>query len=139
MLVGKFPVKLDSKNRFLMPSRLRSDLTEKLVLTKGTKGKILTVFTESEFMKNVNEIKNNPNLTPESKYKISMFLSANAVSVELDSSSRILLPQDLRAYLGLGGNDVMLLGLIDKVQIWNPEDYEREQVTADDLDFEVFI
>ena len=139
MLVGKFPVKLDSKNRFLMPSRLRSDLTEKLVLTKGTKGKILTVFTESEFMKNVNEIKNNPNLTPESKYKISMFLSANAVSVELDSSSRILLPQDLRAYLGLGGNDVMLLGLIDKVQIWNPEDYEREQVTADDLDYEVFI
>ena len=48
---------------------------------------------------------------------------------ELDSQNRILIPPQLMEYAGLQ-KEIVMLGLMDKMEIWNPktkEEYDKSQ------------
>jgi MraZ protein len=66
-------------------------------------------------------------------------LIANAVEITQDKQWRILIPSRLQAAAGLeGGKPVLLLGNITWMEIWNPEVYQRQDLTAEDPDLEDF-
>ena len=45
--------------------------------------------------------------------------------IAIDSANRITLSPDLRAHLGLiPGAEVLVLGMTDRFELWNPKDYE---------------
>lgn len=48
---------------------------------------------------------------------------AGAVEVVPDSQGRILIPQRLKEAASLDGQ-ALLVGAIDKIEIWNPADFE---------------
>jgi MraZ protein len=58
---------------------------------------------------------------------------ANAVEVSPDAQGRILIPARLKEVAGLEGQ-ALLVGAIDKVEIWNPDRFEQE-VTGTSEDF----
>jgi len=55
-------------------------------------------------------------------------LGADCDDLTLDSAGRICLPEKLASKAGIG-KKVILVGLFDRFQIWNPEFYADTQVT----------
>ena len=52
--------------------------------------------------------------------------------VECDANGRVLLPKKMLDAVGIS-KDMILAGMDDKVQIWNPEEYDRVAICAEDL------
>ena len=50
MLIGEYEHSLDVKGRLIMPSKLREDIGEKFIITKGLDG-CLFVFSQTEWIK----------------------------------------------------------------------------------------
>jgi MraZ protein len=61
---------------------------------------------------------------------------ANAVEVMPDAQGRILIPARLKEMAGLGGT-ALLVGAINKVEVWSPEKFEAA-VAAESGKFEPF-
>ena len=125
MTVGEFDCKLDAKNRFMLPSRLRNEIDGTIVITKSIDGKVLSIFEQTAFYSKYEEIKNS-NLSSVKKNSLLRFLSSNSATLTLDQSGRILLPQNLKDYLGLCDNSIKVLGLFEKIEIWNPDEYKKQ-------------
>ena len=64
------------------------------------------------------------NALPSSQAALADVLLAYAAPCEPDSQSRILVPQTLREYAGLG-RDVVITGSSNKAKIWDKETWER--------------
>ena len=55
---------------------------------------------------------------------------AGASSESADSQGRVVIPQTLREYAGLA-KDVVLLGQIRRVEIWDKAEWERYRTVAE--------
>ena len=67
----------------------------------------------------------------------SLSLLSNAVEVVPDAQGRINIPARLKEAAGLNGQ-ALLIGAIDKVEIWNPATFEAE-VASQSETFEQFV
>ena len=63
-------------------------------------------------------------------------ITANAVEVAPDKQGRILIPQRLLHAVGIA-DTALLVGVIDRVEIWNPERFDGV-VAQRDAEFERF-
>src|SRR5207253_2727663 len=53
-------------------------------------------------------------------------LGANSADVSLDKAGRICIPEDLAKSAGLEiDKEALLVGMMDRFQIWNPERFDR--------------
>lgn len=64
-----------------------------------------------------------PNGDP-SKVVLKRFIGSESVQVTLDKSGRICLPEGMAQAAGIDG-DAVLVGLLDRFEIWNPERYDK--------------
>ena len=48
-----------------------------------------------------------------------------AIPVTLDSSGRLLLPQNLSGFAGIS-KDLMVVGAFDRIELWDKKKYEQE-------------
>lgn len=57
-----------------------------------------------------------------------------AIEVEPDTAGRILIPQNLKDYAGLG-KDLVLAAAVNKIEIWDKEKYQKffESYSPDDF------
>ncbi len=122
MFSGKAICNLDSKSRLIFPSRFRKyispEANNRLYLTSGMDGSIL-VYPGNIWEKYVEKLSVYNVFDPDQRQFLRIFLE-NATECELDSQNRILIPQDLIEFGGLE-KEVIIIGLIDKLEIWNPE------------------
>jgi MraZ protein len=51
-----------------------------------------------------------------------------ANEAQLDSQARLSIPSELRDYAKIGG-EVRIIGTLDKIELWNPEVYEKYKVS----------
>ncbi len=54
------------------------------------------------------------------------FLMSGAAECPVDNQGRILIPAHLREHAGLESK-VIIAGVLDKIEIWNPERFEENQ------------
>ena len=66
---------------------------------------------------------------PEKKASLKRRLGSKSVQVTLDSVGRICLPDEMAKATGIT-KDAVLVGLLDRFEIWSPERFEK--VTASD-------
>ena len=64
-----------------------------------------------------------PNSDP-SKVPLKRFIGSESVQVTLDKAGRICLPEEMARAAAISDNAV-LVGLLDRFEIWNPERYEK--------------
>lgn len=124
MLIGEYKHTIDSKRRLAVPAKFRKDLGEKAVITKGVES-CLVVYTISEWEKLAQKIEGLPNSQADARNYVRIMFSG-ASDVELDKLGRILIPDYLKDYAGLKKN-VTLLGLSNKIEIWDTEKREEHQ------------
>ena len=119
MLIGQYEHSIDAKGRLNFPARLREDLGETFVVTKGL-DECLAVYSFGQWKLLEERI----NRQPLSKARVlQRFFFASAVEVEPDKQGRIVIPAHLRDYAHLD-KDVVVTGASDKAEIWDKAHWE---------------
>lgn len=131
MFMGEYNHTVDPKGRLIVPSKFREQLGNEFVVTKGLDG-CLFVYTNEEWH-NIEEKFRNIPMTSKDARKFSRFFFAGAAGVELDKQGRILLPPVLREYADLQ-KDVVLVGVLSRVEIWNKERWLMNTYDEDEMD-----
>lgn len=121
-MCGEYPHSLDAKGRVNFPAKLRAELGERFIITRGLDN-CLSVYSEEQWQ----IIEAKLNALPYSKgRKIQRFFFASAVEVEPDKQGRIVIPQNLRDYAFLT-KDIMIIGASSRAEVWDKDRYEKNR------------
>ena len=126
MFQGHSICSLDAKSRLILPAKFRKyikpEADNKLILTRGM-DECLLVYPLDEWEKVKSGLLNYNPFNAEQRSFIRTFLEL-VNECELDSQNRILIPTQLMNFAKLK-KEVVVLGLLDKMEIWDPEVKER--------------
>ena len=133
-MIGKYPAKLDDKNRLFVPAKLRAELGEDFYVTLGVNcgRSCLTIYTAKDWQTLVE----NYNVLPISQRSAAtslIFMNANECTP--DKQFRFSLTQFRLDYAGIG-RDVMIVGRAGQAEIWDAKafaEFEAENLTPEKL------
>ena len=126
MFVGKAFHTIDDKGRLVLPSSFRRVLEgdgdhKTCVLTRSTDG-CLMLFRPPDFQRQADEL-NAVATTPVGRRKLRTF-TANADHLALDKAGRLIVNEELRRFASITlGQEVAIVGMYDRAEIWNREAY----------------
>lgn len=120
--LGSFQHQLDEKGRLSLPAQFRREATDQRFVLIQAYEPALALYPEAEWLE-VEERMQTMMRDPKARLWVLSVMS-NAVEVAPDSQGRILIPAPLRAAAGLEGQ-ALLVGAINKVEIWNPSRFEE--------------
>ena len=132
MFIGSFKYSIDTKGRISIPAKLRKFVDPKandsFVMTRGT-SKCIDVYPMNLWEDLVQDkLKTLNNFDPNQAMFLRMFLQ-QAAEDKLDTQSRLLIPKNLIDYAEIE-KDVLILGAIKRIEIWNPKIYEEYLKTS---------
>lgn len=134
MLIGEYEHSLDVKGRLIMPSKLREDMGEKFIVTKGLDG-CLFGFSKNEWHNFEEKLKTLPLTNKNARDFVRFFLSG-ATECEIDKQGRFLIASNLREYANME-KDVVIIGVGTRLEIWNREKWKQynsdENISADEI------
>ena len=132
MLMGEYSHSLDTKGRLIMPAKLRQDIGDKFILTKGLDG-CLFAFSQTEWNNFEEKLKSLPLSDKNARNFVRFFLSG-ATECEIDKQGRFLIPTNLRISANLE-KDAIIIGVGTRIEIWNKETWEKcdEEISADEI------
>lgn len=125
MFVGTYLVSVTSGKRTSIPSVFRQKLGQSVILAKWYENCLVLVGTES-WNALLERITGGEKMIIEPIRQTEHFIFASAYEVEVDDQGRIVLPDRLVSYSGLG-DQVYFLGIGDRVEIWNKEIWEEKE------------
>lgn len=122
MLIGEYKHTIDAKKRLAIPAKMRKDIGEGAILTRGLDN-CLAVYPLKEWEKMTEKLNSLPSGKVDAR-GFGRIILAGAVSVELDSLGRILIPDYLKAYAGLQKN-IVIAGVYNRLEIWDEKKWEE--------------
>ena len=126
---SEYESKLDAKGRLVLPSRIKAQLPEggghELVIRRGFE-QCLILYPMVEFKKVFSKISGLSEFNEEYR-KLQRNFFSGTVTVELDNNGRFLIPKNMLTYSNIE-KDVVLVGMGNKVEIWNPLIYGKYQI-----------
>ena len=128
MFFGSYTHNLDEKGRLVIPSKMRDELGLKAYILKGFDG-ALSIFKEEDFQNLVKELQNLPFNKKNSRAYLRIQL-ASACELDIDRQVRALLPTQLLNKYQIG-KEVIVIGALDHIEVWNKKDYEAYEKNAD--------
>ncbi len=115
-MLGQYPHNIDAKGRLFFPAKLREELGDSFIVTKGLDN-CLFVYSQEAWA----ELEEKIAALPMSKSRnLQRFFFSGAANCEVDAQGRILLPNHLREYADLK-KEVYVLGVSGRAEIWNAE------------------
>ena len=122
---------VDEKRRVQVPAKWRPEedgveLTM-ILWPKHQAGNCLRVLPPLEMAQLMADIDAMPNGDP-NKVVLKRFIGSESVQVSLDKAGRICLPDEMAKAAGIK-DEVVLVGLLDRFEIWNPTRYETVKAT----------
>ena len=134
MLIGEYEHSLDAKGRLIMPAKLREDIGEKFIVTKGLDG-CLFGFSQTEWNNFEDKLKTLPLTNKNARDFVRFFLSG-ATECEIDKQGRFLIASNLRDYADME-KEVAIIGVGTRIEIWNKEKWKEynseENISADEI------
>jgi len=127
VLIGQYRHSLDGKNRLFIPARLRQNVRS-FVITSGLEG-CLFVYTPENWKKITERLKALP-LTKADARKFSRTFLSGASECPVDDQGRILVPKTLCNYANIR-KEVIVVGVLDRIEIWSKNNWERYQKEAE--------
>jgi division/cell wall cluster transcriptional repressor MraZ len=124
LYLGKHSRGVDSSRRVLLPSDWRGEgsPTEFTILLWPARTRDYLLVLPPKRWAEVLERLGNQSLMSESAAAVERFISANSCRKSLDSYGRLPLPDDA-AKVGING-EAMLVGRMNKFEIWSPARFE---------------
>lgn len=134
--LGEYEATLDAKGRFLLPAGFKRQIPEseitRFVVNRGFE-KCLSLYPMQSWKPLYDQISTLNDFDPKVREFRRYFLNG-AIEVEPDSAGRILIPQNLKDYAGLG-KDIVLVAAVNKIEIWDREKYQKffDSVSPEDF------
>lgn len=133
---GEFFNAIDAKGRASIPAKFRETLSsiygdERLIVTQSDGG--LAAYPFQEWDKVLEKVEALP--PSDLKDAINLALISPAVECSFDKQGRIQLPKAQRCYAGLESEirEIVVVGAIDKIMIWNRTKHIERREQAEDL------
>lgn len=123
MLIGNYTQKFNAKGRTALPVKFRKELGDHLVLLQGYEQCLVLVPAASL----------NTLMHPDRPFALSSareterFLLGNAFEVEIDDQGRFVIPNPLREFGKLMSDEVIFVGLGNRVEVWDPGQWKTYQ------------
>jgi MraZ protein len=127
MLLGEYDHTLDDKNRLTLPAKLREQLGDEVVITRGLDG-CLAVYSRVAFELLAERMGTLDPFSRETR-RMQRYFYTGAPPVELDRQGRMVIPAKLLEELGIG-REVTVAGVYDRLEIWDRAAW-REQRNAE--------
>ena len=130
--MGEYEHTIDSKGRISMPAKLRKDMGDTFVLTKGLDG-CLFAFSGQEWINFETKLKSLP-LSDKNARNFVRFFLAGATECEIDKQGRFLIPNNLRKAASLE-KDVVIIGVGTRLEIWDKTIWKSkdEEISAEEI------
>ena len=133
-MIGKYPAKMDDKNRLFVPAKLRAELGDTFFVTLGVNcgHRCLTVYTAADWQ----TLQENYNALPISQRgAATSLIFINATECTPDKQFRFMLTQNLLDFAGIS-RDVVIVGRAGQAEIWSADEFaafETENLTPEKL------
>ena len=140
MLMGEFHHNLDEKSRLIIPSKFRSELGERFIITKGL-DRCLFVYSEVEWNKIMQRV-SSLQFTKKNVRAFERTFIGGASQIEFDKQGRINITSPLVHYAGIN-KECVIIGVNERLEIWSLEEFNRymkeneeslEEITEDIFD-----
>src|ERR1700685_1318692 len=129
--VGHFQLSLDAKGGLILPAKFRGEFERGGHLSPNSEG-CVALWTPGEFSRQMDERLQMSRSGGSSERQQVRYWSANSSDVEFDKQGRFALPNAIRDYGQLSG-DVLIVGAIDHVELWNPTTYAEKANAAAEI------
>lgn len=126
MLMGTYPHSLDAKNRLIIPSKLKSELGDTIVLSRDS-DRCLAVYSIEEWERYAAKFDDH---SKSSAKRVSRLVFGLGSQVQLDSQGRAVIPQNMVEYAGITKN-VVIVGCGRYAEIWSEERWNQFEAEAD--------
>jgi len=122
MLIGEYKHIIDTKKRLAIPAKLRKDLAQGAVLTRGLDN-CLALYPLKEWQKMTDKLGQLPTGQIDAR-GFNRIILAGASDVGFDKLGRILIPEYLKKYALLKKN-VVVVGVYNRLEIWDETRWEK--------------
>ena len=129
MLMGEFHHNIDEKGRIIIPSKLRDELGDKIIVTRGLDN-CLFLYSEEQWKVIVSKLQTLP-FTKKDARNFNRFFLSGATAVELDKQGRAGISQTLTNYAALD-KECVVIGVGDRLEIWAKENWDNFYNSAKD-------
>lgn len=130
MLAGKYTHSLDSKNRIIIPSKIKDQLGETITIMRGS-DKCLTLYSAEEWASYASKISELPKTEVRA---ITRYLYSNSMEVQPDSQGRVTLTPEMLAFAGITKN-VITVGCGKYAEIWAQEVWDENDIGQEPENF----
>jgi MraZ protein len=135
--IGKQEAKADVKGRVFIPSAYRKLLPEgekeRVVMRRDPENDYLVLYPIPVWNEMVQELKSNlDEWNPEDQLLLMQFVS-DAEWLDIDSQGRILLSKRHLQSIAVEGNDMLFVGLLDRIAVWSKSRYEASMQAKTDF------
>lgn len=120
--MGEYHHSLDDKKRLIIPSKLREDLGDYVIVTRGLED-CLFIYSKSAWNDIVNKLKTLPFTKKDARSFTRLFLSGATVC-EFDKQGRITLKEPHTNYASLI-KDCVIVGVNDRLEIWSKANWDN--------------
>ena len=140
MLMGEFHHNIDDKGRLIIPTKFRSELGERFIITKGL-DKCLFVYSMNEWNKIIEKL-SNLQFTKKNVRAFERAFIGGASTIEFDRQGRINITSPLVHYANIS-KECVIIGVNERLEIWSKEEFEKymkeneeslEEITEDLFD-----
>lgn len=123
MLLGEYESSVGEKNRLMIPKKLRSELGESLILTRGYENCLILV-DRARWNKLIESINKRPLLNLDTR-DTKRFIVGGAQEIEPDNQGRFVLPETLKKFAGIEQN-VVFLGIDEWIELWDLRKWQEK-------------
>lgn len=116
MLIGTYTHDLDPKKRLTLPSKWRTDLGKKVVVTKGLDSSLF-VFSVPEWEKVATSLSQSGFGNKDTR-DFNRFMLGNAFETDVDAAGRIVIQDSLKEFAKLS-EKVVLVGMYTRLELWD--------------------
>lgn len=137
--LGSFQHQVDEKGRLSLPAQFRRESGGQTLVLVHVFPDSLTLYPESTWAGVQEKLRDAMRGSPANR-AWALRVTANAAEVEPDKQGRILVPQRMQDAVGITG-PALVVGAIDRIEIWNPERFTAVTAPAeqtDDITLKVF-
>ena len=124
MLLGEHEHSLDDKNRLTLPAKLREQLGDHVVITRGMDG-CLYVYARDAWDVLASRIGSLDGLAADTR-RMQRHFFTNATALDLDKQGRVVIPALLLDREGIG-REVTVAGVGDHLEIWDRTTWAKQQ------------
>ena len=129
MFIGEYYHSLDEKGRVNFPAKLREELGEQFVITKGLDG-CLSAYSMEKWERMSEAVA----ALPQAKARdLKRFMFSAATVVNPDKQGRVIIGQTLRTYANIN-KEMAVIGASDHVEIWDKDTWVERNAAIDSDD-----